>query len=159
MCGPAGSGKTTIARRLEANGMIGLSYDREAWNRGIRHMPLPDDVRRGIRDHLRGRLTALLHEDRDVVLDFSFWSRAMRDRWRRIVMPFGVVPETIHVITDRATCLARVAARVRAHGDDFGLDAATAAAYFDHFEPPTPQEGPLTSVPSVGINWDGDDRT
>lgn len=62
------------------------------------------------------------------LLDFSFWSRAMREEWRGVVGPFGVTPETIYVQTDRATCLARVAAREHAHCDDFALDAATAAA-------------------------------
>lgn len=42
MCGPAGSGKSTVARRLEAGGMTRLSYDQEAWNRGLRDMPLSD---------------------------------------------------------------------------------------------------------------------
>ena len=40
MCGPTGSGKSTIARQLERNGMVRLSFDQEAWNRGLRHMPL-----------------------------------------------------------------------------------------------------------------------
>lgn len=126
--------------------MVRLSFDQEAWDRGIRHMPLSEDLHRDVEDHLRHRLLELTGGGQDVVLDFSFWSRAMRDDWRRVVEPHGIVPETIYVATDRATCLARVAARARAHGDDFALDAATAAAYFDHFEPPTPDEGPVTSV-------------
>lgn len=146
MCGPAGSGKSTIARRLEAGGMVRLSFDREAWDRGIRHMPLPEDVHRDVADYLRHRLLELMGEEKDLVLDFSFWSRAMRDDWRRVVESHGVVPETIYVATDRAACLARVAARAHTHGDDFALDEATAAAYFDQFEPPTPDEGPVRSV-------------
>ncbi|MFP5335513.1 MAG: hypothetical protein ACLGIV_09380 [Actinomycetes bacterium] len=47
MCGPPGSGKSTYARRLEAE--------------------------------LRRRLLELVAAGRDVVLDFSFWSRRMRD--------------------------------------------------------------------------------
>lgn len=40
MCGPAGSGESTVARLLEAQGRTRLSYDQEAWNRGLRVMPL-----------------------------------------------------------------------------------------------------------------------
>ncbi|PRA82879.1 aminoglycoside phosphotransferase [Microbacterium sp. MYb66] len=146
MCGPAGSGKSTIARALEADGMVRLSFDQEAWDRGIRRMPLSEDAHRDVADVLRRLLLDLIGEERDVVLDFSFWSRAMRDDWRRLLEPHGIVPETVYVATDRATCLERVAARTHAHGDDFVLNAATAAAYFDHFEPPTSDEGPVKVV-------------
>lgn len=146
MCGPAGSGKTTVARRLEAEGMVRLSFDQEAWNRGIRTMPLPEAMDRQIADDLRGRLLALVDEGHDVVLDFSFWSRRMRDDWRRVLEPLGIVPETIYVETDRATALARIRARAMGHEDDFQLTEELAARYFDHFEEPTPEEGPLTVV-------------
>ena len=146
MCGPAGSGKSTVARHMEEEGFVRLSFDQEAWARGIRHMPLPEDVHRDIENRLRRRLVELVVDGRDVVLDFSFWSRAMRNEWRRVLEPFGVTPEVIYLSTDRATCLGRVAARTRAHGDDFVLDATTAAAYFDHFEPPDLGEGLVTVV-------------
>lgn len=70
----------------------------------------------------------------------------MRDEWHRLLGPYAIVPETMYLAMDRATCLERVAARARAHGDDFALNPATAAAYFDHFEPPTADEGPVKLV-------------
>ncbi|MGP9503604.1 AAA family ATPase [Specibacter sp. AOP5-B1-6] len=146
MCGPAGSEKSTMACRLEADGMVRLSFDQEAWDRGIRHMPLSDDAHRDVEDHLRRRLFELIGEERDAVLDFSFWSRAMRDDWRRLLEPHGIVPETMYLATDRTTCLERVAARAHAHGDDFALNPETAAAYFDHFEPPSSDGGPMKLV-------------
>lgn len=146
MCGPAGAGKSTIARSLEEAGFVRLSFDKEAWDRGIRHMPLADDAHRDIEARLQRRLNDLVSDGCDVVLDFSFWSRAMREKWRRALEPLGVIPETIYLATDRDTCLERVAARGRAHGDDFVLDAATAATYFDHFELPTPDEGPIRVI-------------
>ncbi|MFC4137514.1 MULTISPECIES: AAA family ATPase [unclassified Microbacterium] len=144
MCGPAGSGKSTVARRLEGEGFVRLSFDREAWSRGIRRMPLADDVHRDIDAGLQRRLLELVRDGRDVVLDFSFWSRTMRDQWRGLLVPHGVIPETYYLDTDRATCLERLAARTGAHRDDFVLDEATAAAYFDGFEPPSAEEGLLT---------------
>jgi predicted kinase len=144
MCGPAGSGKSTLARQYERQGMARLSFDQEAWSRGITAMPLPGDVRAEIERVLRARLVDLVQAGSDVVLDFSFWSRRMRDDYREFLRPFGVVPETVYLATDRATVLQRISARSAQGGDDFKLTAELAAFYFDHFEVPTADEGPLT---------------
>ncbi|MDO8107084.1 ATP-binding protein [Isoptericola sp. b441] len=146
MCGPAGSGKTTIARGLEAQGMARLSFDDRAWQRGHRAMPLSDDVHRKIEAELREQLVGLVGSGIDVVLDFSFWSRQMREDWRRLLRPLGVEPETIYLATPREVVLARVRARAAVHADDFPLTEAVAAAYFDRFEPPTAAEGPLRII-------------
>jgi len=146
MCGPAGAGKSVVARGLEADGMTRLSFDTEAWRRGIRSQPLPDEVRAQIETTLRARLLELVAEGRDVVLDFSFWSRAMREEYRSILRPVGVEPETIYLATPRHVALARVRARDGAGSDDVRLPDEVAAAYAAHFEPPTPDEGPLTVI-------------
>ena len=93
MCGPAGSGKSTVARELEAKGMTRLSFDREAWRRGIHVMPLPAEVHEEIERELRARLIALVKRGGDVVLDFSFWSRRSRRAYRDLLRPLGVVPD------------------------------------------------------------------
>jgi predicted kinase len=146
MCGPAGSGKSTVARRYEQLGMVRLSFDQEAWSRGITTMPLPQDVHSDIEYGLRARLADLVRAGSDVVLDFSFWSRRMRDEYREFLRPFGVVPETVYLATDRATVLRRVGARAARGGDDFTIGTELAAFYFDHFEVPTAAEGPLTVI-------------
>lgn len=146
MCGPAASGKSTVARQYERQGMARLSFDQEAWSRGITTMPLPEDVHRDIEHSLRARLVDLVRAGSDVVLDFSFWSRAMRDEYRALLAPLGVVPETVYLATDRGTVLERIAARAARDGDDFRVSAELAAFYFDHFEPPTAAEGPLTVI-------------
>jgi predicted kinase len=124
--------------------MVRLSFDQEAWSRGITTMPLPEDVRSDIELVLRARLADLLRAGSDVVLDFSFWSRRMRDEYREFLRPFGVVPETVYLVADRATVLGRIAARAARNGDDFKISTELAAFYFDHFEVPTEAEGPLT---------------
>lgn len=144
MCGPSGSGKSTYARHLESQGMVRLSFDVEMWHREISTVPLPPEVRDDIEADLRTRLLALVAAGVDVVLDFSFWSRAMRDEYRRLLGPTGVVPETIYLATDRDTVLERMRARRGRHPDDYVLSEDLAARYFDHFEPPSVDEGPLT---------------
>ena len=146
MCGPAGSGKSTYARRLEGEGIVRLSFDVEMWRRGIAEVPLPVDLRAEIEAGLRAQLMELVAAGTDVVLDFSFWSRQMRDDYRTLLAPTGVVPETIYLATDRATVLARVRQRQGDHSDDFVLPDELAAEYFDHFEPPTADEGPLRVI-------------
>jgi predicted kinase len=149
MCGPAGSGKSTVARQYEQQGMTRLSFDQEAWSRGITTMPLPPEVHRDIERTLRARLADLVRAGSDVVLDFSFWSRGMREEYRELLRPLGVVPETVYVATDRATVLQRVSARAARDGDDFKVSTELAAFYFDHFEAPTAAEGPLTVISNV----------
>jgi predicted kinase len=126
--------------------MARLSFDQEAWSRGITAMPLPQDVHRDIEHVLRARLVDLVRAGSDVVLDFSFWSRSMRDEYRDLLGPFGVVPETVYVATDRATVLQRIDARAARDGDDFAISTELAAFYFDHFEVPEAAEGPLTVI-------------
>ena len=116
MCGPAGSGKSTVARQYERQGMTRLSFDQEAWSRGITTMPLPEDVHRDIEATLRARLEELVRAGSDVVLDFSFWSRRLRDDYRALLRPLGAVPETVYLATDRATVLQRIGARAAGHG-------------------------------------------
>lgn len=146
MCGPAGSGKSTIARRYEQQGMTRLSFDQEAWSRGITTMPLPQDLHRELEQELRLRLVELVRAGADVVLDFSFWSRRMRDEYRELLKPFDVVPETVYLATDRATVLKRIESRAARDGDDFAISPELAAFYFDHFEAPAAAEGPLTVI-------------
>jgi hypothetical protein len=109
-------------------------------------MPLPEDVHRDIEATLRARLVSLVRSESDVVLDFSFWSRRMRDDYRELLRPLGVTPETVYLATDRATVLKRISDRAAGNGDDFQLSTELAAEYFDHFEVPTEAEGPLTVI-------------
>ncbi len=146
MCGPSGAGKSTYAQRLESEGMVRLSFDVEMWRRGISTVPLPPDVRTAIETDLRARLLELVAAGADVVLDFSFWSRRMRDDYRQLLEPTGVVPETIYLATDRETVLRRMQVRRGRHADDFVLAEDLVAHYFDNFEPPMPDEGPLTVI-------------
>lgn len=126
--------------------MVRLSFDAHLWERGIRSGDVPDDVREEIRGLLRAHLLQLVAERRDVVLDFSFWSRAMRAEWRDLLASTGVVPETTYLATDRESVLDRIRERSGGHADDFPVDLETAAAYVDRFEVPRPEEGPLTIV-------------
>jgi predicted kinase len=126
--------------------MVRLSFDVEMWRRGISTVPLPPEVRYEIEAGLRARLLELVAAGADVVLDFSFWSQRMRDDYRELLGPSGVVPETIYLATDRETVLSRMRARRGTDADDYVLTDELVAEYFDHFEPPTADEGPLEVI-------------
>jgi hypothetical protein len=52
----------------------------------------------------------------------------------------------VYLATGRAAVLQRIAALAARDGDDFAISTELAAFYFDHFEPPTAEEGPLTVI-------------
>jgi predicted kinase len=126
--------------------MVRLSFDVEAWRRNVPTMPIPPVVRDEIEADLRARLLELVAAGTDVVLDFAFWSRRMREEYRALLAPEGVIPETVYLATERETVLRRIQARRGNNPDDFALAEGVAAEYFDHFEAPTPDEGPLTVI-------------
>jgi predicted kinase len=93
MCGVAGSGKSTHAKELERLGWLRLSIDVEAWRRGHRAMPLPIELTDDIRAQQRQALLSAVRDGRDVVVDYSFWSRDQRDDYRRLARDAGASVE------------------------------------------------------------------
>lgn len=123
--------------------MVRLSFDEAAWQMGLRTMPLETGTQREIEAALQTRLIEVVQAGSDVVLDLSFWSLTMREEYRRLLRPLGVEPETIYMATQREIALERIRDRAAGHADDFRLSEKLAAKYFDHFEVPTAEEGPL----------------
>lgn len=102
MCGVAGSGKTTCARQLESAGYARLSIDEEVWARfgryGIDYDPASyAEHSVTVEDTLRRRLVELIAEGRDVVVDFSFWERSTRDRYKQLVEQAGGRWRLVHL--------------------------------------------------------------
>jgi len=146
VCGPAGAGKTTHARSLEAAGYVRLSFDEEAWRLGHRDHPLDTDVAAAVHADLQRRLVEHVRAGDDVVVDTSFWSRDSRDVYRRVLAPEGVVPVVHYLATARDVVLARLEHRRHTSGDDVVVPRERALAYLAGFQVPTPEEGPLVVV-------------
>lgn len=146
MCGPAGAGKSTHARRLEAEGCTRVAIDDLLWARGYTEHPVPDVAAARAAAEVATQVGELLDRGRDVVVDRAFASRASRDEYRRLGAAHGAVVEVIFVSTPREVALARVADRAGSHAHDIALTPQIAADYYDGFEIPSPEEGPLSIV-------------
>jgi predicted kinase len=116
ICGIAGAGKTTYAKELEAQGFVRLSIDEEVWERfgryGVDYDPsMYDKYSADAEAVLRERLTELVRSGRDVVVDYSFWERSTRDRYKRLVVEAGGCWELVYLKVSPERLRQRLAAR------------------------------------------------
>jgi hypothetical protein len=146
MCGPAGSGKSTLAKEFERAGMTILSFDEESFKRGLVTHPLPDEVRKDIKTFLDEELVSLIEQDKDVVLDYSFWSRAMRKEYISLLRGYGIEPMIYYLKTPKEVALERIRGRSGEDPRSIMLTEETASRYYDCFEPPTADEGEIIVV-------------
>lgn len=143
LCGPASAGKTTLARELEAAGALLLSYDREAWARGVRDGKPSAALMHEIDVELHERLADAIRADRNVVLDASLATRAVRDRWR---MRCGAMDVPVDLVVVRAPLdVLQERMHAREPGPDcVVLDDASLAAFVEGFEWPEEHEAHRT---------------
>ena len=94
MCGVAGSGKTTLAQRLEQRGFARLSIDEEIWSTHGRYgidypVEMYEQLKVQAELKLYKELVNLLKEKRNVVIDFSFWQRKKRNDYKKLIEDGG----------------------------------------------------------------------
>lgn len=143
MCGVAGSGKTTYSQSLEAEGYARLSVDEEVWARFGRYgvdYP-PEDYPRlsaAAENAVRERLLVLLAEGRDVVVDLSFWQRATRDQYKRLVSDAGARWRLVYLQVDPDVLRRRLAQRARRVDANaaFAITEDVLTTYLEGFEVP-----------------------
>lgn len=126
--------------------MTVLSYDAESFNRGITSHPLTDEILHEIRTDLDKTFIALLSDKKDVVLDYSFWSKDMRARYILCLKIFDIDPTIYYVKTPKHICMERIHNRKGNHANDILLTPETASQYYDQFQPPTADEGHIIEV-------------
>jgi predicted kinase len=111
LCGPACAGKSTRARELEAGGATVLSFDREAWARGVHDGAFTEELMASIDADLHERMVAAVAAGERVVLDASLSTRAVRDIWRMRCDAMGATHELVVVRAPLATLTARLRER------------------------------------------------
>ncbi len=106
MCGVAGSGKTTYAKRLvELEGFERLSIDEEIWRQfgrfGFDYAAKDyEQLSTLVEAELEARLVDLIGQGRWVVVDFSFWQRAQRDYYKRLIEQAGGTWRLVYLKVD-----------------------------------------------------------
>lgn len=144
MCGLPGAGKTTYAMELVRRGYDRLSIDEVVWQRlGQRDAGLVleaeayDRLKEEVRREQRQELVELMLAGRDVVVDYSFWSRAARDDYKALIERHGCRWELVHLATDRATLERRLQARNGEEGaNSVTVDQQLLGRYLAGFEVP-----------------------
>jgi predicted kinase len=95
MCGIAGSGKTTLAKQLVDIGFKRLSIDEYIWKEfgryGIDYSPEQyPGLQKKAEHQLEQQLITCLKQKQSLVIDYSFWSRANRQKYKALIEGFGI---------------------------------------------------------------------
>lgn len=139
VCGLPGSGKTTLARRLEAQGALRLAPDE--WMARLVGDGY-DEARRAEVEAIQAEIAMrVLALGADVVLESGFWSRAEREAFRARAAAVGSETRLHFLDVPREELLRRLEARnADLPPHTFHVDAALLDACIPHFEPPHPDE-------------------
>jgi predicted kinase len=116
LAGLTGSGKTTYAQRLAAQGVVRLSVDEQVHARHGRYgIDYPEhryfELEAPIIDEVRIRLVDLVEAGRDVVLDQGLWRRHDRDAYKKLVEAHGGRWRLLYFKVDKPELLRRLAER------------------------------------------------
>ena len=145
MCGLPGSGKTTLAKRIERErGALRLTPDEWITRLYGQHLTPPAlDWCRDPVEALQWELAErALRLGVNVVLDFGFWSRAEREEFRARAAALGARSEVHFLDVPRAELSARLAERAGADPPPgtFPVTESQLDAWSKVFEPPTADE-------------------
>ncbi|ANE44276.1 AAA family ATPase [Deinococcus puniceus] len=144
LCGLPGSGKTTLARKLEIQGRT-LRLSSDDWMVPLfgQHMPREVfDARLAAIRELQWELAArLLGLGLNVLLDDGFWRKAERDLYRSRAKQIGVPCQVIFLDVPLPELQRRLTVRnAVAEAGTFLIDAPALALFQSWFEPPSVDE-------------------
>jgi predicted kinase len=140
ICGLPGSGKTTLARRLERD-LPALRLAPDEWMARIIGNGY-DEAKRAAVESVQWEIAArALSLGVDVILENGFWSRSERDDFRARAAALGAGTKVHFLDVQRDELLRRLALRnAEAAPDTFHVTEAQLDLWSSWFEPPTSDE-------------------
>jgi len=144
LCGLPGSGKTTRARELEADG-AGVLLNADSWVWQL----YPDDAEAAARDERKARVEQvqwelverLLSGGISVILDWGVWMRAERSYYRQRGFELGAIVHTVFLDAPMETLHERIAQRnLNLPPATFHVSPEELDEWAAIFEPPTDDE-------------------
>ena len=141
LCGPAGAGKTTYARKLERRGAVRLSMDEAVWDDGWRQDEPPQERLDALYAGLRDDLAHAVEAGSDVVVDLSLAERSVRDEWRELCASTGVDCELLVFTAPFEVLWQRVKRRNdEEHANAVRMTESRLRLYVDGFDWPAADE-------------------
>lgn len=153
LCGVAGSGKTTLAKQMVAYGYHRLSIDEYIWAHfgkyGIDYLPADySNLKQLAEEALVLELQTLLHQKAPVVIDFSFWQRATREKYKALIKSYGMYHQVVYLQTSKALLTERLAKRnlLFEANASFPITTDILDTFLNGFEEPV-NEGQMVLLP------------
>ncbi|MBP0723844.1 ATP-binding protein [Bacillus sp. RG28] len=144
MCGVAGSGKTTFAQQLEKEGFVRLSIDEEIWaTNGRFGIDFPvekyEEYKQDAERKLRNQLVKLIQNKQQVVVDFSFWQRSRREKYKQLIEEAGGKWKLIYLKVHTNDLRKRLEIRSQRFDANaaFTITEEILTSYLNGFEAPT----------------------
>jgi predicted kinase len=145
VCGLPGSGKTTLAKRLE-RGLHAIRFSPDEWLDAL-SLDIYDEDRRQRIETLQWKSTQdLLAHGLTVIIEWGTWGRSERDTLRLGARAIGAAVE-LHYLAAPADVLFE---RIQRRGaENPPIEKKDALRWFDMFQEPTSEEMALFDAPST----------
>ncbi|HEY6298672.1 MAG TPA: ATP-binding protein [Candidatus Binatus sp.] len=145
VCGLPGSGKTTVAKRLEGR-LRAIRFSPDEWMAAL-SLGLSDKESREKIEALQWKLVqALLALDLTVIIEWGTWRRSERDTLRLAARTLGAAVE-LHYLSVPADVLFD---RIQRRGlENPPIERDAVFRWFERFQVPTPEEMALFDEPAT----------
>ncbi len=142
LCGLTGSGKTTYAKNLEEQGVVRLSLDEGVFNiHGKYGKDYPHEkhleLEEKIREELDEQLVQLLANGKNVVLDYGFWAKDSRTKYKNLINQHNGITKLLYFKTSPELLLKRLKERnERIDANSLPVDESMLKGFIERFEEP-----------------------
>jgi predicted kinase len=146
VCGLPGSGKTTLAKRLEKQ-LRAIRFSADEWMDSL-SLDLYDEGARAKIEALQWKFgRELLALGHTVIIEWGTWGRSERDDLRLGARALGAAVELHYLSAPPDVLFERIQHRGR---ENPPVDRETVSRWFALFQPPTPGEMALFDDPLIG---------